>query len=201
MDDHTKKTLTQSQLRAELETRKNRLDHHLAGIRSEVTFADLNVGGRPVLDHVREQPLLAAGLALGAGVLVGLVTGLMGREAPEAPGERELWLSAYLDDLIEEGGSYVRRGDDSASALRKALRRRAPVIVLESEENPRAQARGTIGLVLNTALGFGVKLALDRIAQQLTGEEEIMNAVNEAAEQDEAMPEPEVYTRVEPGTF
>ncbi len=181
MDDLKKKTLTQHQLRAELETRKTLLDYHLSGLQSEMTVADVNVGGRPVLDYVREQPLLAAGVAVGVGVVAGLVTGLLGREAPEELSDRDLLMSAYLEDLLDDAGSRVRRGDDSDAALRHALRRRAPVVVLEAEEEPvKERASSIFSVLVNTALGFGVKLAMDRVAQQLTGEDEIVEALKES---------------------
>ena len=154
---------------------------HLEGLKNEVTVADVNVGGRPVLDYVRDEPLLAVGIAAGVGLFAGLVTGLMGRETPEEPGEHDLLMSAYLDDLMDDAGSRVRRGEESQVALRKALRRRAPVVVLESPEQPVKERTASIfGAMVNTALGFGVKLAMDRIAQELTGEDEIVHALEDA---------------------
>lgn len=182
MNDAKKKHLTQHQLRAELETRKDLLDYHLSGLQSELTVADVNVGGRPILDHVRERPLLAAGIAAGAGVVAGLVTGLMGREAPEEPSDYDLWMSAYLDDLVDDAGYRVQRGEDSGVALRKALRSRAPVVVLEPEEAPvKERASSIFSVLLNTALGFGVKFALDQMAHELTGEDEIVEAMEKAS--------------------
>lgn len=197
MNDAKKKTLTQHQLRAELEARKHRLDYHLSGLQSELTVADVNVGGRPILDHVRERPLLVAGIAVGVGVVAGLVTGLMGREAPEPPSDYDLWMGAYLDDLVDDAGSRVQHGEDADAALRKALRRRAPVIVMEPEAEPvKERAASVTRLLLNTALGFGVKFALDRMAHELTGEDEIVEAMHEASHK--SSPEPPTVTPVEP---
>lgn len=205
MKDAKKNTLTQHQLRAELDRRKELLDYHLSGLQSELTIADVNVGGRPVLDHVRERPLLAAGVAAGVGVLAGLVTGLMGREEPEEPSDYDLWMGAYLDDLVDDAGYRVQRGEDSDVALRKALRSRAPLIVLEPEEEPVKERAGSIFSVLvNTALGFGVKFALDQMAQELTGEDEIVEAVKGAKDEPSVppasppAPPPPAVTPVEP---
>jgi ElaB/YqjD/DUF883 family membrane-anchored ribosome-binding protein len=202
MNDAKKKTLTQHQLRAELDQRKELLDYHLSGLQSELTVADVNVGGRPILDHVRERPLVAAGVAAGVGVLAGLVTGLMGREAPEEPSDHDLWMGAYLDDLVDDAGYRVQGGEDAGVALRKALRSRAPVIVLEPEEEPvKERASSIFSLVLNTALGFGVKFALDQMAQELTGEDEIVTAMEHAHDEPPASsgaPAPPAVTPVEP---
>lgn len=183
MDDTKKKALTQHQLRAELETRKNLFDYHISGLKSEMTVADVNIGGRPMLDYVREQPLVAAGVAAGVGVLAGVVTGLLGRDAPEEPSDYDLLMSAYLNDLLDEAGSRVRRGEDSEDALRRALRRRAPLVVMEAEPEPvKERASSILSVLLNTALGFGVKFALDRMAHQLTGEDEIVEAMHHASD-------------------
>lgn len=197
MDDLKKKSLTQHQLRAELDSRKNLLDYHIAGLKSEMTVADVNVGGRPVMDYVREQPMLAAGVAVGVGVIAGVVTGLMGREALEEPSDYELLMGAYLHDLVDDAGSRVRRGEDSDAALRQALRRRAPVVVLEAEEKPvKQRASSILSVLLNTAVGFGVKFAMDRVAHQLTGEDEIVEALHHSAEtphSEVTVPEGSVY--------
>jgi ElaB/YqjD/DUF883 family membrane-anchored ribosome-binding protein len=199
MDKAKKETLTQHELRAELETRKHLLDYHLSGLQSEMTVADVNVGGRPVLDYVREKPLVAAGVAAGVGVLAGLVTGLMGREAPEEPSEYDLWMRAYLSDLVDESAYRVQRGEDSDSALRSAMRRRAPVIVLEREEEPvRARSSSAASILFKTALGFGIKFALDQVSQQLTDEDEFFEAMDESAHEASAAPPPPAVTPIEP---
>jgi ElaB/YqjD/DUF883 family membrane-anchored ribosome-binding protein len=200
MNDAKKKNLTQHELRAELDARKLRLDQHLSGLQSELTVADVNVGGRPILDYVREKPLVVAGVAAGVGMLAGLVTGLMKREAPEPPSERDLWMSAYLNDLLDESAHRVQRGEDSDAALRHSLRRRAPVVVLEAEEQPVIRKQSTVGRVLlNTALGFGVKFALDQLAQQVTGEEELFEAMeSEATSEPVSSPPPPAVTPIEP---
>ena len=202
MNDDKKATLTQDELRARLEQRKERLDYHLSNVRSELTIADVNLGGRPILDYVREQPLLAAGVAVGVGALAGMALGFARRDTPEPPSDYELWMSAYLKDVVDEAGARVSGGADADAALRRTLRHRAPVVVLEPEPEPVKEKAGSIAsLVLNTALGFGVKFALDRLAHDLTGEDEIVEAVQDADDPDAAerapMPPPEAIP-VEP---
>lgn len=173
--------LTVDQLKERLEGRVRSMRLHVTGLKQELTTVnDLNVAGRPVLDYVREQPLLAVGVAAGVGLLAGVVSGLMARPEPEEASEHDLWMTAYLDDVVEEGGFRVQGGEDAETALKKVLRKRAPVVVLEAEPSPVREARGTLGLLFNTALGFGVKLALDQVAQRLTGEDEIVHALEDA---------------------
>ena len=175
--------LSYDQLKERIEGRERSMRRHVEGLKQEfTTVSDVTVGGRPMLDYVREQPLLAVGVAAGVGLLAGVVSGLMARPEPESPSDHDLWMTAYLQDVIEEGGFRVRGGEDSETALRKVLRKRAPVVVLEAEPKPVAQARGTVSMILNTALGFGVKLALDRVAAQLTGDDDIAEAMENAPE-------------------
>lgn len=176
----SKANLTVDQIKERLEGKSRSMRLHVTGLKQEfTTLNDLNVAGRPVLDYVRDQPLLAVGVAAGVGVLAGLVSGYLARPEPEETSEHDLWMSAYLDDVVEESGFRVQGGEDAETALKKVLRKRAPVVVLESDE-PAKEARSTVGLVLNTALGFGVKLALDQLAQRLTDEETITQAVKHA---------------------
>ena len=200
MNDAKKKDLTQQELRGELEARKLRLDQHLSGLQSELTVADVNVGGRPILDYVREKPLVVAGVAAGVGMLAGIVTGLMKREAPEPLSERDLWMSAYLNDLLDESAHRVQRGEDSDAALRRSLRRRAPVVVLEADEPPVVKRQSSLGgLLLKTAFGFGVKFALDQVAQQVTSESELFEAMeSEATSERGTSPPPPTVTPIEP---
>lgn len=183
--------LSYDQLKERIEGRERSMRRHVEGLKQELTtVSDVTVGGRPVLDYVREQPLLAVGVAAGVGLLAGLVGGLASRPEPESPSDHDLWMSAYLEDVIEEGGFRVQGGEDAETALRKVLRKRAPVVVLEAEAKPVAQARGTVSMLLNTALGFGMKLALDQVAQRLTGEEEIVDALGRTAEPPPYAPDP-----------
>jgi hypothetical protein len=173
-----------AELRARLEATETRLHHHVAGLRSEMTLADIQVGGRPVLDHVRRQPVLAAATVLGAGALTGALWGLARREQPEVD-THEQWWEAYHQDFLDDAAYRVRRGDDPERALRQALRRRAPVVVIEtgSEETDAARNKAMVSVVAsvaNTVLGFAIKLAMDRLAEKVTGTPEIIKAVDEA---------------------
>lgn len=183
-------SLTQDELREMVEARRERLRGHLAGLGSEVTLADVSLGGRPVLDHVRARPLLAAGVAAGLGLLAGLLSGLARRGRGPEPDPHALWMGAYLKDLVEDAAHRVGPDGEGEEALRGALRRRAPVVVIEEKALPAREARsalgGALGVVLNTAVGFGAKLAMDRLAQQLTGEPEVVMAAQKAGEPEPA---------------
>lgn len=168
---------TTDELRERLKYRERSIERHISGLKQELTtFSDVNLGGRPITDYIREDPLRALGLAAGVGLVAGLIGGLIAREGPEDPSDRDLWMGAYLDDLVDEAGVRVTEGEDANTALGRALRRRAPVIVVEPE--PIKEKTGaTLNVLLNTALGFGAKFVLDQIGRQLTGEDGIVDAL------------------------
>ncbi len=175
------KTMSQVELRDALDTRKRVMQEHLHGLQSELTLADVNVGGMPVLDHVRERPLVAVAAVAGGVVLLRVLIALARRDGPEED-RQALWTRAQLDDLVEAAAYRVQRGEDADEALRRALRSRAPVIVVEEGpmEATRSAVGSTVRLVLNSALGFGLKYALDVFAQRVTGEPEIIEAATDA---------------------
>ncbi|MEM1043086.1 MAG: DUF883 C-terminal domain-containing protein [Bacteroidota bacterium] len=173
-------TRSTQELRAVLEAKEASIKHHIAGLESELTFNDVMVGGRPLTDYVREQPLLAVGVAAGVGLAAGLIGGLLARSAPEGPSEHDLWMGAYLRDLVDDAGMRVAEGEAANAALGKALRRRAPVVVVEPEPTPvRTKTASSLNVLMNTALGFGAKFVLDQMARQLTGDDGIVNALQD----------------------
>lgn len=169
------------ELRARLEAAETRLQHHVAGLRSEMTVADVEVAGRPVLDHIRHRPWLSVGLTAGSMALAVVIVGLLRRERPEVD-RRDQWWDAYLDNFLNDAAYRVQAGAPPEIALHQALRERAPVIVVEAEppRRPSAVRQGassTVATLLNTVFGFGLKLAMDRLTQELTGHDEISKAV------------------------
>lgn len=175
---------TPEELRAEVARAEAALRHHLAGLRSELTLADVTLGGRPVLDHVRQRPFLVVGLTAAVAAALPILIGLLRRQRPR-PDRPAQWWEAYVADLLDDAALRVRRGASFDVALRKALRARAPVIYVEPEA-PRAPSAlkssltSALTSALNAGVGFGMKFALDRFAQQLTGTPEAFEAARRA---------------------
>jgi hypothetical protein len=178
------------EVRSRLEVVERQLQYHVRSLRKEMTFGDINIGDGPVFDHVRRHPFLATGAAAGTVALVALLVALVSRSRPEAD-EKEQWIQAFLDDLLDDAASRVGEDGNAEVALRKALRKRAPVIVLEaSEESRQVGGPGFFGsallTVVHTALGMGVRLAMDAATRNLAArleserrtEEEITKPVN-----------------------
>ena len=171
-------------LRARLEAQTRALQQHSDALRSELTtVSDVTVGGRPLLDHVRAQPLLAAGLTLATGLILGLATGARSRKHDERD-ERTEVLRVYAARLLDDAAERVARGTDAESAVDQAIDKRPPLIYYAPpERGPRSTLAETFDVGIKTALGFAIKMGLDRLAQQITGEDELFEAV-EKVEQD-----------------
>jgi hypothetical protein len=166
-----RKPRTSAELREELSRAESRIQAHSDGIRRELTLADITIGERPVLDHIRRRPLLAVGATAAVFAAFMLAKHLAGRERPQID-RREDWWRMYTDDLIDDAAARVGRDGDPDAALRRALRRRAPVIYVEVPREERALAKrgalaAAVASVANTALGFGLKFAMNRFMQEI----------------------------------
>ncbi|MEM6287640.1 MAG: hypothetical protein AAF845_10830, partial [Bacteroidota bacterium] len=73
--------LSAEELEQRLEARERDLKSHLAALRHEaVTIADdVNIGGRPLMDIIRAQPVVAVATAVATGALLGVLLGARAR--------------------------------------------------------------------------------------------------------------------------
>ncbi|NNF56663.1 MAG: hypothetical protein HKN04_00335 [Rhodothermaceae bacterium] len=174
---------TSVELKQRLETTGRSIEARMDALHHELTtVADITVAGRPILDHVRERPLYFAGLSLAGGLVMGLLSGTRARakRRPEMDEHTEV-LRLYTAYLLDEAADRVARGKRTDEAIGRTLKRRPPLISYEPPPPPRRSTLGeTFDVAVKTAMGFGVKMALDRLGQRLTGEEEITEAVKEA---------------------
>ena len=175
--------LSTDELRQRLEARTKDISRHVESLKHEFsTVADITVAGRPILDHVRSRPLYFAGLSLASGLVGGLLTGARARSKrrPEMD-ERTEVLRLYIAHMLDEAAARVARGNGTDEAIERTLKRRPPLITYEPPPPPRRSTLGeTFDMAVKTALGFGIKMALDQLAQRLTDEDEITEAVKEA---------------------
>jgi hypothetical protein len=185
-DTPTYPSPTSAELRARLDARADSIRQHLAALEHEVkTVADVTVNGQPLPDVIRDRPLFYAGLALAGGLALGLLWGLRARTR-RRPGEPEHdeFLRLYVASVLEAAARRVARGEEVGAAIEKTLRRRPPLVHYAP---PVPEARSTLAetfdVALKTALGFGVKTGLDRLAKRFTGEDELFSAVEEVKEE------------------
>lgn len=180
-------TLTPEQIRARLQARERDMKYHVAALKHEaLTVADdVNIGGRPLLDIIRAQPLRAAAIGVGTGALLGLLLGLRARAKRRPVTDDEIdFVRARLAVSVEDAARRVARGQDTEDALRSSMRT-MPVIYHESAgaaEQAQRSTSGVIDVVVKSALGFAAKAAADQLTQRLTGHEETFAAMADAAD-------------------
>ena len=176
---------TVDQLRELVEAREQDIRDRLQSLQHELTtVADITVDGKPLPDYIRARPFYHTGLALAGGLVLGLLTGFRARakRRPEMD-EREEVLRTYAAFLLDDAAYKVAGGEQADPAVRKALSKRPPLVYYEPPPPPKRSSVGeTLDVAVKTALGFGIKFGLDRLAQKYTHEDELFSAVKEAAD-------------------
>ncbi len=183
MPTHTvQKQPTAAEIRARLDARTQAIGDRLASIKHELTTVqDVTVAGRPLLDHVRRRPLEAAGLTLAAGLVVGLLAGFRARSRRRPPAdERTEVLRLYVAQLLDAAAQRaVARGEEAEEAIERVLAKKPPLIYYAPPEaRRRSTFAETFDVAVKSAMGFGVKVALDRLAQRITQEDELFAALD-----------------------
>lgn len=167
--------LTKAELEQQLNGKRADIDARVDALKSEFTSA-----GDDARRFFVEQPLKVAGGVVAAGVIVGLlVAGGRSRRSNRRgrKSHREL-IERYADLLAKDVRRRLRRGADEDSALRAAFKNRMPLIVMEAESQPHDEdtkgiVREVLDLALKTALGFMVKVLVDRLAEQVDVEGQV----------------------------
>jgi hypothetical protein len=144
-----------------LQMKNKHIEGHLEALQEEVTTIAPSIG-KAIFEH----PLVSVGGALVAGLAVGLIFGGRKRAKPDLTlkGTHRVLVERYLDALIKETRYRVAKGAEAGEAVHAALADRVPLIVYEgdSEKRPGVLSQ-SFDMIVKTALGFGVKLALDYI--------------------------------------
>lgn len=159
------RSLTRSEIEAQLRQRSEQMMARLDALQGEVTTI-----GDALKEAVVRSPFVAVGGAIAAGWLVGLMLGgrrrkrqWTGRKAHRALVEQ------YVEALVADVRHRVVRGAEAGEAVEKALKDRVPLIVVDSGE--RQGRRGLFGefaiMALQTGLGFGMKAIADYLAAKL----------------------------------
>lgn len=141
------------------------IEGHLEALQEEVTTIAPSIG-----KAIFENPLVSVGGALVAGLVVGLLFGGRKRPKPDLSlkGTHRVLVERYLDALIDETRYRMAKGAEAGEAVRAALADRVPLIVYEGDAEKRTGVLSqTFDMVVKTALGFGVKLALDYITSNM----------------------------------
>lgn len=186
-DDLSKAHLTADQVRQRLTARERDIQYHLDALRHEAlaVLDDVNVGGRPLIDRIRQRPVQAALAAAAAGALVGLLAGLRARsKGRPAPEDHVDFVRARLSVALDDAAHRVARGEEVEAALRGSMAT-MPVVYGDAAggaEQARSSAREAVDVAVKSAIGFGAKSLMDLVIQRYTGHEETFSALSDAAD-------------------
>ncbi|MEM6327793.1 MAG: hypothetical protein AAF791_11805 [Bacteroidota bacterium] len=181
--------LSAADLKSRLDARQRDLTFRVRALGQELGLVadDVVVEERPFIDRVQQRPLVAVGLALATGALLGLTWGLRAR-AKKRPGADLAGdvLRFHTAKVMELAARRVARGADVTAAIEEEVRRQPVVLVPPDEAIAEAQAASTtrqmVDTALKTAIGIGVKTGMDQLTKRLTGHEETFEALQDAAD-------------------
>lgn len=184
--------LNKRDLELQLEGKRADIDARIDALKNEIEGA-----GTDARRYLIEQPLKVVGGVLIAGVAVGLL--MAGRKKRKS--KRQLRKShralveRYAEALVQDVRFRLRRGDDEEKALRAAFRDRVPLIVVEGETDAEVRhgmVREGLDLALKTALGFAVKVLVDRLTAQFDLEGQIDRLVSSVMPMHDGSDDPSV---------
>ena len=179
-------SMTPEDIEKQIVARERDMKYQIEAIKNElVTIADdVNIGGRPFLDVFRANPERALAIAGAVGATVGVLLGVWSRRRrrPE-PDDGVEFVRARLATLLDEAAWKVANGTTTDDALKHTFKT-VPAVYSDRQpvSTPGREHDSVGGLVLKTALGFGLKTALDLLTQRLTDEDETFEALADAAD-------------------
>lgn len=175
-------SLTADEIRARLDARQRDLQYHIEALKKEAaTIADdVNIGGRPLMDRIRERPLVAVAVTAGVGALVGSLFGLRARSKRlRARPEDDIdFVRARLAFALDEAAAHVAAGDDPDHAIRRAMKT-MPVVYGDTQVGEPSTARQAMDVAVKTAVGFAIKAASDVLIRRYTGHDGTLDALTD----------------------
>ena len=152
--------LNREEVELQLQAKTDSIAQRIDAIQAEITTT-----GDSIRDAVIGDPVKTVGIAVGAGLVVGLLFGGSGgSKKDDAPSQKyRALIDEYIESIAEETRRKTMKGKDAADAVKVALKDRVPVIVYNSEAGHKEDGffGEALDLVWKTALGFGVKFAID----------------------------------------
>ncbi len=186
-DDVDLDSLTADQIRARLAARERDLKYHVEALKHEAqtVFDDVNVGGRPLMDRIRQRPVAAVGLAAAAGALVGVLLGLRKRakRRPARTEDHVEFVRARLDLALDRAAERVARGASVEKAMQASMAT-VPAVFgdVKAPEAHHTSHQTALDVALQTAVGFGVKTAMDLAIRRFSDSDGTFDALADAAD-------------------
>lgn len=173
---------SRSDLERQLEATTDHIKRRLDALGGEVGSLRYTVR-----DALRDNPLVAVGGAVAAGLVVGLILGGRGKDPFRADNYRRALVEEYVDAVAREARQAVAGGKEPGVAVREALRDRVPLVVLEDTGGGTVGAlRQIFDLLLKTSVGFLMSTVLDRVNETLELDRRIADSIPAARAQAQA---------------
>ena len=133
---------------------------------------------QPLVSKVTDEPGRLLAVAGVTGAALGVVLGLRSRrEARRSHKVSSEFMQARLSTFIDDAASRVAKGKRPEAAL-DDLFRRVPVVYADRQLVEDTTNQTSLGKTLvKSALGFGLKMAMDALTQRFTGHEETFSAL------------------------
>ena len=160
-----KKKLTKAEVQAELRDKSESMTRHVNGLEAEAVAAQADAQ-TAVKDAFFSNPWLGVGGAALGGLALGLLFGgLRKRRARKRLASAHgALVEQYLDAVQRDVRRAVRSGDDTHTAVYRALHDRVPLVIYNPEPE-EGEERGTfrqaLDLIIKTGFSLLVKYVLD----------------------------------------
>lgn len=165
--------LSPEELQARIDARERDMKFRLRAIRHEVRElgSDVMLGDRPALDWIRDHKERALAYGAGAGLVLGLLVGLIARarRRPD-PDDTEDFIRLRMSSLLDEAATRVARGESVESAADRVARS-APVVYADRSTTVAARSSllNAVDLGLKTLVGVVAKSVGDELSRSISG--------------------------------
>lgn len=142
--------------------------HEQINRRLDALQGEVGTLGESIKAYLLDNPLVAVGGSLAAGLLVGLIFGGSRKRRSGTTRHRDL-MEQYVQSLMDETRHRVAKGEDAGEAVRRALGDRVPLIVYEAPDGAGEQSvvGRVFDVLMKTSLGVGTKMGVDYLATYL----------------------------------
>lgn len=174
--------LTAEEVKQRLIARERDIRYHLDALKHEAAtaFDDVNVGGRPLMDRIRQRPEVATLAAAGVGAVVGALFGLRARRRRRpVPQDDVDFIRARLGVALEDAARRAARGADVETAIRDAMET-MPVAYGDAQAaaaQARSSFREAVDVAVKSAVGIAAKSLMDQAIRKYTGHDGTFDAL------------------------
>lgn len=165
-----------------LEKRKQSLNRRLTAIQGEFApMAQISGDGLPGEPEEPMSVAQMAGIAFGAALAMGLIVSLSKRTRRRGRFEGKTTdVHLYIDHLVDEAARLTARGKNAEDAVRKVLRRKQPVVQIQTPDQVRPTS--ILSEVLSTVTRTMLVLAVEAGVEAVIARAKATNA-NPSAEE------------------